>query len=249
MALIAAFVSAYAVSNARFAPGKIPILAQAISYLPGYNVRFLLVIQAFSQLREVYGPNAADTMMKSLAARVLYAPKDFAEANEISQELGFTTVKVKSHSKPRMAAWSRKTQHGNISVSEQRRALLLPQEVKELGRDNELVLYEGLRPILAKKNRYYQDPFFKKRLFPPPPFAAPRLKRARGAPVTPPPPKGAASPVPQFKAADSRAGAQGTQEVDIEMNPPVEPKKADEEPLTTEELDKAVESFLLAFKR
>src|SRR5882724_4625266 len=231
------------------APGKIPILAQAISYLPGYNVRVLLVIQAFSQLREVYGPNAADTMMKSLAARVLYAPKDFAEANEISQELGFTTVKVKSHSKPRMAAWSRKTQHGNISVSEQRRALLLPQEVKELGRDNELVLYEGLRPILAKKNRYYQDPFFKKRLFPPPPFAAPRLKRARGAPVTPPPPKGAASPVPQFKAADSRAGAQGTQEVDIEMNPPVEPKKADEEPLTTEELDKAVESFLTAFKR
>jgi len=84
------------------------------------------------------GPNAADTMMKSLAARILYAPKDFAEANEISQELGFTTVKVKSHSKPRVAAWSRKGQHGNISVSEQKRALLLPQEVKELGRDNEL---------------------------------------------------------------------------------------------------------------
>jgi len=120
------------------APGKIPILAQAISYLPGYNVRFLFVIQAFSQLREVYGPNAADTMMKSLAARVLYAPKDFAEANEISQELGFTTVKVKSHSKPRMAAWSRKTQHGNISVSEQKRALLLPQEVKGLMVDQQL---------------------------------------------------------------------------------------------------------------
>ena len=82
------------------APGKIPILAQAISYLPGYNVRFLLVIQAFSQLREVYGANAADTMMKSLAARVLYAPKDFAEANEISQELGFTTVKSKASPNP-----------------------------------------------------------------------------------------------------------------------------------------------------
>ena len=70
------------------APGKIPILAHAISYLPGYNVRVLLVIQAYSQLREVYGPNGADTMMKSLAARVLYAPKDHAEASEISQELG-----------------------------------------------------------------------------------------------------------------------------------------------------------------
>jgi type IV secretion system protein VirD4 len=241
------------------APGKIPILAQAISYLPGYNVRFLLVIQALSQLREVYGPNAADTMMKSLAARVLYAPKDFAEANEISQELGFTTVKVKSHSKPRMAGWSRKSQHGNISVSEQRRALLLPQEVKELGRDNELVLYEGLRPIRAKKNRYYQDPFFKKRLFPPPKQATPGHSDVSGArPV--PRPVGTASNAegPQFDAPKPNSPAVTTRETerveepmtqDFDFNPNkvVLPKKADDEPLTTEELDRAVESFISAF--
>src|SRR5882757_3952900 len=220
------------------APGKIPILAQAISYLPGYNVRFLLVIQAFSQLREVYGPNAADTMMKSLAARVLYAPKDFAEANEISQELGFTTVKVKSFSKPRMAGWSRKTQHGNISVSEQKRALLLPQEVKELGRDNELVLYEGLRPILAKKNRYYQDPFFQKRLFPPPNRAAPGLAGTRGAPPVPPPvgpaPRGEGSPfdapnpgTPAVTAREAhRIEKPATQGFDINPDKVVLPTKA-----------------------
>jgi type IV secretion system protein VirD4 len=234
------------------APGKIPILAQAISYLPGYNVRFLLVIQALSQLREVYGPNAADTMMKSLAARVLYAPKDFAEANEISQELGFTTVKVKSHSKPRMAAWSRKNQHGNISVSEQRRALLLPQEVKELGRNNELVLYEGLRPILAKKNRYYQDPFFKKRLFPPPQQAAPGLSGGRSAPPVPPP----TAQGPQFDALKPNTPAVTTRETeriekstteDIDQDKVVLPTKAEDEPLTKEELDRAVESFISAF--
>ena len=241
------------------APGKIPILAQAISYLPGYNVRFLLVIQALSQLREVYGPNAADTMMKSLAARVLYAPKDFAEANEISQELGFTTVKVKSHSRPRMAAWSRKSQHGNISVSEQRRALLLPQEVKELGRDNELVLYEGLRPILAKKNRYYQDPFFQKRLFPPPKQAAPGHSGGRSSPpVSPPagPSPGAEGPQfdppqPKTHAATTRETERveepATQDFDIDPDKVVLPKKADDEPLTTEELDRAVESFISAF--
>ncbi len=241
------------------APGKISILAQAISYLPGYNVRFLLVIQALSQLRDVYGPNAADTMMKSLAARVLYAPKDFAEANEISQELGFTTVKVKSHSKPRMAAWSGKSQHGNISVSDQKRALLLPQEVKELGRDNELVLYEGLRPILAKKNRYYQDPFFQKRLFPPPKQAAPGHSGVSGArPV--PPPAGPASNAegPQFDAPKPNTPAvttreterieePATEDTDIDLDKVVLPKKADDEPLTKEELDRAVESFISAF--
>jgi type IV secretion system protein VirD4 len=207
----------------------------------------------------VYGPNAADTMMKSLAARVLYAPKDFAEANEISQELGFTTVKVKSHSKPRMAAWSRNSQHGNISVSEQRRALLLPQEVKELGRDNELVLYEGLRPILAKKNRYYQDPFFRKRLFPPPKQAAPGFAGTRGAPPVPPPAGPAPGaegpqfdpPKPQTHAATTRETERveepATQDFDIDPDKVVLPKKADDEPLTTEELDRAVESFISAF--
>ena len=181
------------------APGKIPILAQAISYLPGYNVRLLLVIQAFSQLREVYGANAADTMMKSLAARVFYAPKDFAEANEISQELGMTTVRVKSFSKPRADFLSNKGhRHGNVSVNEQKRPLLLPQEVKELGRDQEILIYEGLRPVLAKKNRYYEDPLFKKRLFPPPPQAAPWRLRAAGAPSehSAPAPAGAAPSTP-----------------------------------------------------
>jgi len=72
--------------------GRIPIMAEAISYLPGYNVRVLLVIQTPSQLREVYGQNAAETMVKTLAARIVYAPKDVSDAKEISEELGTTTV-------------------------------------------------------------------------------------------------------------------------------------------------------------
>lgn len=212
------------------APGRIPILAQAISYLPGYNVRLLLVIQAYSQLREVYGPNAADTMMKSLAARVLYAPKDYAEANEISQELGMTTVRVKSMSRPRTELFSTKGhRNGSVSINEQKRPLLLPQEVKELGRDRELLLYEGLRPVLAKKNRYYQDPLFTKRLFPPPKVAAPAL--ARRTPAAPP-----AAAAPETSPAEP---------LGMMETPP--PKKAEEQPLTTEELDMAVESFISAF--
>jgi len=41
--------------------GRIPILAEAISYLPGYNVRVALVIHTPAQLREIYGANAAET--------------------------------------------------------------------------------------------------------------------------------------------------------------------------------------------
>ena len=55
-------------------------------------MRVVLVIQTPAQLREVYGIHNAETMLKSLAARIVFAPKDFPDAREISDELGFTTV-------------------------------------------------------------------------------------------------------------------------------------------------------------
>jgi type IV secretion system protein VirD4 len=240
------------------APGRIPILAHAISYLPGYNVRVLLVIQAYSQLREVYGTNAADTMMKSLAARVLYAPKDFAEANEISQELGSTTVRVRSLSRPRGSLFSmRGHKPGSVSVSEQKRSLLLPQEVKELGRDRELLLYEGLRPILAWKNRYFEDRVFQKRLFPPPLRATP----ARPGPAQLEPPaavvnsvnvEAPAAETPRTRAATAddieRIEQLTLEDFDIDFDKVKIPPKAAGELFSKEELDTAVDGFLAALR-
>src|SRR6266480_4709226 len=159
--------------------GRIPIIAEAISYLPGYNVRVVLVIQTPAQLREVYGIHNAETMLKSLAARIVFAPKDFPDAREISDELGFTTVPSKTVSSPLGAALdSRGPRSRSQSVSLQRRALLLPQEVKELGPEKAIVFYEGLRPIRCRKIRYFADKRFRRRLLPAPaspvPFQRPR---------------------------------------------------------------------------
>ena len=46
--------------------------------------------------------------------------------------------------------------------------LLLPQEVKEIGGHKEIIIYEGIRPIMAEKIIYYKDKHFKKRLLSPP---------------------------------------------------------------------------------
>jgi type IV secretion system protein VirD4 len=126
-----------------------------------------------SQLREVYGVYNAETMLKSLAARIVFAAKDVADAQEISNELGFTTVKVKTLSRPLMDFDSRDRRSRSVSISEQRRALFLPQEVKELGNEEAIVFYEGLRPIRCRKIRYFADSRFRKRLLPPPTETAP----------------------------------------------------------------------------
>jgi len=108
-------------------------------------------------------------MLKSLAARIVFAPKDFADAREISDELGTTTVRVRTVSRPLGVRFDRRSARGKSqSVSEQRRALLLPQEVKELGGEEAIVFYEGLRPIRCRKIRYFTDPIFRARLRLPP---------------------------------------------------------------------------------
>ena len=162
--------------------GRIPIISEAVSYLPGYNVRVVLVIHSLAQLREIYGIHNAEVILKSLAVRIVFAPKDFGDAREISDELGFTTVHVRSVSKPAALSFDgRTTRSRSHTVSEQRRALLLPQEVKELGSEEALVFYEGLRPIRCRKVRYFSDRRFRKAILPPPKVAVPKPVALPGA--------------------------------------------------------------------
>jgi type IV secretion system protein VirD4 len=173
--------------------GRIPILAESLSYLPGYNVRVALVIHTPAQLREIYGANAAETMMKSLGARIVFAAKDFPDAKEISDELGTITVRAKSVSQPASPFFGGRRQRSpSVSLSEQRRPLLLPQEVQGLGPDDAIVFYEGLPPIRCKKIRYFEDPRFRGRLRP-----APRVAAAPRA----------AAPVPPAAPASDQARA------------------------------------------
>ena len=175
--------------------GRIPIIAEAISYLPGYNVRVVLVMQTPAQLREVYGIHSAEVMLKSLAARIVFAPKDVSDAREISDELGFTTVRVKTVSKTIGYSFDSRTRRSHMeNVGEDRRALLLPQEVKELGTEEAIVFYEGLRPIRCRKIRYFAEKSFRRRLLPPP--------------ATPTPPHRAR--LPQSPAACAASSVQAT---------------------------------------
>jgi type IV secretion system protein VirD4 len=79
-----------------------------------------------------------------------------------------------------------------MQVSETQRALLLPQEVIQLPRDEQIILVESFSPIKCKKIFYFKDPFFKKRLLPPVNLPVqepydPRKKKAVAAAPPPPP--------------------------------------------------------------
>ena len=76
-----------------------------------------------------------------------------------------TTVKQKSITRGRMWGGGRTP---TVSISDQPRRLLLPQEVKEMGPDRMILFYEGLRPVYGQRICYYRDKHFAKRELPPP---------------------------------------------------------------------------------
>jgi type IV secretion system protein VirD4 len=248
--------------------GKIPIIAEAIGLMGGYNIRVLLAIQARSQLREVYGTNAAETILRNLAARVVFGADEYSDAREISEELGTITVKTRSVSKPVFDVFSKSQRARSVSVSEQRRPLMLPQEVQAMRNDEAIIFYEGIRPIRCKKIRYFNDRRFMRLIGPPPRYASAALANGEPPQMAPMPapqhahadsqpmPPGSTTPNPARRRRGHRATPRDIEHIDdltlddfdVDLGNVVLPQKAEGERLTTDELDVAVESFVAALR-
>jgi len=142
--------------------GRVDIIASAVSYMAGYNLRLLPIIQSVSQLDAVYGKEVSRTIITNHALQIIYAPREQQDANDYSEMLGYTTVHRRNRSQSH-------GQQGSVSFTEslERRALMLPQELKAMGPEKEVFLYEGIaHPAMCEKIRYYQDKYFTRRLLP-----------------------------------------------------------------------------------
>ena len=89
----------------------------------------------------------------------------YETANLISHLCGNKIVEQKSYNTLLFFDLNVSTRTQNVSKVQ--RALLLPQEVITLPRDDQIVLIESFPPIRSKKIKYYEDKFFTSRLLPP----------------------------------------------------------------------------------
>jgi type IV secretion system protein VirD4 len=150
--------------------GRVDIVADRISIMAGYGVRVLAIVQSRSQLRSVYGADIAQSLITNFGVSVVFTPREQEDANEYSELLGYRTIRKRHRST------SRGVGGGNVSYhyTEERRALMLPQELKELPKDDLLIFYEGCKPIRGKKNWWFKIKRFK--ASEKPPVAIPKLK-------------------------------------------------------------------------
>jgi type IV secretion system protein VirD4 len=142
------------------APGKIEIIAQANGYMAGYNLRLATVIQSVAQASECYGEQGARALITNHGLHLLYAPREQKDANEYSEMLGYFTAIARSKSRSRGA----RSNSTGESESGQKRALMLPQELKEMGQDKLIVTLENCKPIQAEKAFFYKHKVFIDRL-------------------------------------------------------------------------------------
>ena len=136
--------------------GKVDIIAHSVSYMAGYNIRLFPIIQSVAQLDAVYGKEFARTIMTNHALQIIYTPREQQDANEYSEMLGYTTIKKHNVSRGR---------ERSVSESDERRALMLPQELKAMSQNEEIIIYEGMpHPAKVSKIRYYEDKIFSNRI-------------------------------------------------------------------------------------
>ena len=141
--------------------GPMPVLADAFSFVAGYGIRLMLVMQSKAQIRDpaLYGPDKATSMLENCGVEVVFGTKGNELAKELSERLGYDTVDGISRSGPRFWRALRGTRV-NETESDQRRALLLPQEITRLRPHECIVLRTGTLPIRARRIRWFSDKFF-----------------------------------------------------------------------------------------
>lgn len=138
--------------------GYVKAIIDGVPYMAGYNLRLLIIMQSPAQIAQIYGTEAARTFFTNFNTQISFTCSDDKDAEEISKRIGYETFKAKSksHSSGRGKGTSQ-------SISDQRRAVLLPQELTILPYEKCIIKQSGKLPIMADKIMYYQDEVLKER--------------------------------------------------------------------------------------
>jgi len=143
--------------------GRLGVLAKGAAFIAGYNIRLISIVQSPQQLYakapEGYGENTARGFISNHSLKMIFTPDEQADADAISKMLGTYTYKARSTTLGKSKPVNYSLEKAG-SESDQSRALMLPQELREMSFDDQIVMLKGHKPIKCKKIKYYSDPVY-----------------------------------------------------------------------------------------
>jgi type IV secretion system protein VirD4 len=104
-----------------------------------------------------------------MALQVIFPPKEQADAEKYSKLLDDQTERIVN----RNSSTGKGGHSTGRSEQQQRRPLMLPQELKQMGSDRQVIVLERCRPILCGRANYDQDPELHRRSQIEPPVVLP----------------------------------------------------------------------------
>ena len=145
--------------------GRMDPVLRAVSLLAGYGVQVWMFLQDLSQLKGTY-PDRWGTFLANADVLQAFGANDHATSQHLSELTGEATIYVEtegeslSRSRGRHAS---RSEGRSQSYAERGRRLLLPDEVRRMPREEQLLFVKGLRPIRARKLNYLKDLEFRTR--------------------------------------------------------------------------------------
>lgn len=126
--------------------GKLSGLAESLTALPGLGVRVWMIVQEFAELKRIYGPQTATTILSQSEVKQYLAVRDPEFAERLSRALGQKTVKTTNFNLGR-------TDEDEIgeSLSETGQPLMRIEDILELSRNEQLLMVNGVKPIRAQR--------------------------------------------------------------------------------------------------
>lgn len=135
--------------------GYLPAVERAMGLLAGYGVQLWPILQDIHQLKATYGPRAG-TFLSNAGVLQVFGVNDHDSAKMVSELLGQETVVFSTMSH------NLDSEQSGISHSQHHtgRALLTPDEVRQLPEHVELLFVARHKPIAAVKLEYFRDKEF-----------------------------------------------------------------------------------------
>ncbi|MBF1192068.1 MAG: type IV secretory system conjugative DNA transfer family protein, partial [Fusobacterium periodonticum] len=138
--------------------GKVDMLHKAISYIRGWGMKALIIIQDMKQLKEVYGEN--NSFLGNMSTTLYYTTNDVDTAKYVETRLGNKTEKILTKSYSQGLFFKKM----NYSESYVGRPLMRAEEVHTMDEKEVIILSAGKNPIHGKQARWYEIDEFKNRL-------------------------------------------------------------------------------------
>jgi type IV secretion system protein VirD4 len=149
--------------------GRMPFFETAMGAMAGYGLKAYLVCQSLNHITRAYGRD--NVILDNCHVVTAFAAADMETAKRIAEMAGevWEIRPQESVQSPHAILGPRK---GQITYREERRPLLLPGDVRQLARDEQLVFVSGAKPLKTKKLRFDQEKVL-----------ATRMRRASREPV------------------------------------------------------------------